>query len=70
MMVKFLVRNVVQIAALATAWAIAALVAWFWVKDILVYRIFDITSGTIYTHVSVSPVAGHRHLKDEYSGDI
>lgn len=64
LIVKFLVRNVVQTAALATIWAIAALVAWFWVKSILVYRVFDITSGTVYTHVSVPSLAGLRHLKE------
>jgi hypothetical protein len=64
LIVKFLVRNVVQTAALATIWAIVALVAWFWVKSILVYRIFDITSGTVYTHVSLSSLAGLRHLKE------
>jgi hypothetical protein len=58
LMVRYLVRNVIQTAALATIWAIAALVAWFWVNRILVYRVFDITSGTVYTHVSVSFVAG------------
>ena len=70
-MVKYLVRNVVQIAALATIWAMASLVAWFWVKQILVYRIFDITSGSIYTHVSVSFVEGQvLSSEGEYSGDI
>jgi hypothetical protein len=56
LMVKFLVRNVIQTAALATIWAIASLISWFWLKHILVYRVFDITSGTVYTHVSVSSV--------------
>ena len=56
-MVRYLVRNAIQIAALATLWAIASLVSWFWLNKVLVYRVFDITSGTVYTHVSVSSVA-------------
>ena len=64
LMVRYLVRNVIQTAALATIWAIAALVAWFWLKHILVYRVFDITSGTVYTHVSVSFVQGYCRLKE------
>ena len=69
-MVKHLVRNVIQTAALATIWAIAALVAWFWLKRILVYRIFDITSGTVYTHVSVSSLAGLLSSEGENLGNI
>ena len=67
---KYLIRNVIQTAALATIWAIAALISWFWLKHIMVYRIFDITSGTVYTHVSVSSVAGLLSSEGEYSGDI
>ena len=64
MLVRNLVRNVIQAGGLATLWAISSLVAWFWVKNILVYRVFDITSGTVYAQVSVSPVAELYHLKE------
>ena len=72
LMVKFLIRNVVQTAVLATIWAIAALVSWFWLtkKGILVYRVFDITSGSVYTHVSDSSVAGLLSSDGEHSGNI
>jgi hypothetical protein len=70
MMVKYLVRNVIQTAGLATIWAIAALVARFWLTRVLIYRVFDITSGTVYTHVSASSVAGLLLSSEgEYSGD-
>ena len=49
-----LVRNIIQTGCLATAWALAALATWFLLPNKSVYRIFDMTSGTIYTHVSVS----------------
>ena len=53
--VDYLVRNVIQTGCLATIWAIAALVTWFWLsRNVTIYRIFDITSGTIYTHVGGS----------------
>ena len=56
-MVKYLARNVIQTGVLATIWALASLVSWFWLSHVLVYRLFDITSGTVYTHVSDSLVA-------------
>ena len=53
--VNYLVRNVIQTGCLATIWAIAALATWFWLsRNVMVYRVFDITSGTIYTHVGDS----------------
>lgn len=61
----YLVRNVVQVAALATIWSIAALVSWFWLNQIVLYSVFDATSGTVYTHVSVSPLAGRLSSKGE-----
>ena len=51
--VRYLVRNIIQTAALATIWSIAALVSWFLLKRIVLYTVFDKTSGTVYTHVSV-----------------
>ncbi|KAF8495959.1 hypothetical protein F5888DRAFT_512800 [Russula emetica] len=63
MMVKFLVRSVIQTAALATIWAIASLVAWFWLNRILVYRVFDITSGTVYTHAIFETLISRTQLR-------
>ena len=69
--VRYLVRNIIQTAALATIWSIAALVSWFWLERIVLYTIFDKTSGTVYTHVSVfSFVAGLSSSEGECSGDI
>jgi hypothetical protein len=72
MLVRNLARNVIQTGGLATIWAVSALVSWFWLeRNIIVYRVFDITSGTVYAHVSVSPAAGPYHLKgNNHSGDI
>jgi len=53
MAINYIVRSIIQTGFLATAWALAALATWFLLPDISVYRIFDITSGTVYTHVSV-----------------
>jgi len=68
--VRYLIRNIIQTAALATIWSIAALVSWFWVKRMVIFSVFDMTSGTVYTHVSVSSVAELLFFKGEYSGDI
>ena len=50
--VNCIVRNTIQTGSLATAWALAALATWFLLPNISIYRIFDMTSGTMYTHVS------------------
>ena len=52
--INYIVRNIIQTGCLATAWALAALVTWFLLPNISVYIMLDMTSGMIYTHVSVS----------------
>lgn len=51
--INYIVRGTIQTGLLATAWALAALATWFLLPNISVYRIFDMTSGTVYTHVSL-----------------
>ncbi len=68
--VRYLVRSVIQIGVLATVWAIGSLVSWFSMKHSLIYRVFDITSGTVYTHVSVSSVTRLPSSEGEYLGNI
>ena len=51
--INYIVRNIIQTGCLATVWALAALATWFLIPKITAYRVFDITSGTMYTHVSV-----------------
>ena len=51
--INYIVRNITQTGFLATAWALAALATWFLIPKNTAYRIFDVTSGTIYTHVSL-----------------
>jgi len=65
----YLIRTAIQTGILATAWAIAALVAFFFLPKITVYRIFDMTSGTVYMRVSDYPAAQLSHLKG-YIGSI
>jgi len=51
--INYIVRSIIQTGCLATVWALAALATWFLIPKITAYRVFDITSGTMYTHVSV-----------------
>ncbi|KAH9961778.1 hypothetical protein BC827DRAFT_1201802 [Russula dissimulans] len=44
----YLVRAAIQTSILATVWAVAALVAFFFLPKVTVYKIFDITSGAVY----------------------
>ncbi|KAF8495957.1 hypothetical protein F5888DRAFT_1707883 [Russula emetica] len=64
MMVKFLARHAIQTAALATIWTIAALVSWFWLNRIALYSIFEITSGTVYTHAIFDTLISRTQLRD------
>lgn len=48
---NILVRDAIQTGALATTWAIAGLVPAFFMPHNTVYRIFDATSGSVYTVV-------------------
>jgi len=68
-MVKYLVRNAVQIAALATIWALVSLVSWFWLKSVLVYRVFDITSGSVYTHAIFDTLISRTQLRDRMASN-
>jgi hypothetical protein len=48
----YLIRTVIQTGCLASGWAIAELATRFSLQNTLTYRLFDITSGAVYTHVS------------------
>jgi hypothetical protein len=62
--VSHLVRKAIQIGFFATVWAIVALGTFFLFPQEIVYSIFDVTSGSIYTHVGSCPIqAGFRILK-------
>jgi len=50
----YIVCDIIQTGFLATVRGLAALETWFLIPKISAYRFFDITSGTMYTHVSVS----------------
>jgi len=47
--VNHLVRGAIQTGCLATLWAIASSITWFFLPHVMAFRIFDITSGTVYT---------------------
>ncbi|KAI9507853.1 hypothetical protein F5148DRAFT_64684 [Russula earlei] len=66
-MVNYLVRSVIQTGCLATTWALAALVTWFFLSNNLVYRIFDLTSGTVYTHAIFETLIERIRLREQMS---
>jgi len=45
---NYLFRAAIQTGVLAAVWAFAALVAFFFLPKVTVYRIFDMTSGAVY----------------------
>jgi hypothetical protein len=50
--VNYLIRRVIQIGFLAALWVFAELATWFLLPETAAYRIFDMTAGAMYTHVS------------------
>jgi hypothetical protein len=54
--VNCLIRSVIQIGLLGTIWALAGLTTWFFMRRAVIYEIFDLTVGSIYTHVGVSSI--------------
>ena len=68
--VNFLVRGAIQTGFLAALWAIGGLVTSFFVPQNLVYRVFDVTSGSVYTHVGVSSLFQHPVLRRYILGNF
>ena len=66
-LVNHLVRNVIHIGLFATIWAFAGLVTFFLLPRDTVYTIFDVTSGSIYTHVSGCFLQARYHIYREAS---
>jgi len=53
-LVHYLTRRVVQLGLFAVIWSLAGMATWFLLPKYTVYAFFDMTSGSIYTHVSGS----------------
>ena len=53
-LVHHLTRHVVQLGLFAVIWSFAELATWFLLPKYTVVALFDMTSGSIYTHVSDS----------------
>jgi len=62
--INYIVRNIIQTGFLATAWALAALVTWFLIPKNTAYRIFDVTSGTMYTHAMFETLLSRIRLRE------
>jgi len=61
--VRYLVGRVVQIGFFATLWTIAGLATWFLMPRYVIYALFDVTSGTIYTHAIYDTLLSRRRLR-------
>ena len=48
---KCIVRRVIQVGLLGTLCALAGLATWFFQRKTTIYEMFDMTVGSIYTHV-------------------
>lgn len=64
--ISYLVRTTIQTGGLATVWAIAGLGTWFLLPGVSVYRLVDLTSGTVYTHVGRSSSVSFHRLEEVF----
>ncbi|KAH9974695.1 hypothetical protein BGW80DRAFT_1302166 [Lactifluus volemus] len=60
----YLIRTVIQTGCLASGWAIAELATRFSLQNTLTYRLFDITSGAVYTHVIFDTILSRVQLRE------
>jgi len=67
-LINYLVRTTIQTGGLATAWAIGGLVTWFFLPRVQVFRIFDITSGSIYVHAVFETLLARVKLREQMLG--
>ncbi|KAI9509027.1 hypothetical protein F5148DRAFT_1190713 [Russula earlei] len=67
---NYLARSVIQTGCLATTWAIGALVTWFFLPSNMIYRVFDLTSGTVYTHAIFDTLISRVQLREQLSTTI
>jgi len=65
--ISYLVRTTIQTGGLATAWAIAGLGTWFLLPGVSVYRLLDLTSGTVYTHAIFETLLSRVKLREQMS---
>ncbi|KAI0000706.1 hypothetical protein BJV74DRAFT_129920 [Russula compacta] len=62
--VNHIVRSTIQTGCFATVWAIAGLVTWFFLPRVMAFRLFDLTSGSIYTHAIFDTLLSRVHLRE------
>lgn len=53
-LVNYFTRRVIQLGLFAVIWSLAGMATWFLLPKYTVFAFFDMTSGSIYTHVSGS----------------
>lgn len=53
-LVQYFTRRVIQLGLFAVIWSLAGMATWLLLPKYTIYALFDMTSGSIYTHVSGS----------------
>ena len=61
-LVRYFTRRVIQLGLFAVIWSLAGMATWFLLPKYTVFAFFDMTSGSIYTHVSGCLFQNPSHL--------
>jgi len=67
--VNCLIRSVIQIGFFGTIWALAGLTTWFFMRRAVIYEIFDLTVGSIYTHMIFDTLLSRVRLRDRLAAE-
>jgi len=63
-LVHYLTRRVVQLGLFAVIWSLAGMATWFLLPKYTVYAFFDMTSGSIYTHMLFDTLLSRTQLRE------
>ncbi|KAI0301482.1 hypothetical protein BC826DRAFT_569172 [Russula brevipes] len=67
--VNCLIRSVIQIGFFGTIWALAGLTTWFFMRRAVIYEIFDLTVGSIYTHMIFDTLLSRVRLRERLAAE-
>lgn len=63
-LVRYITRRVIQLGLFAVIWSLAGMATWFLLPKYTVFAFFDMTSGSIYTHMLFDTLLSRTQLRE------
>jgi len=67
-LVRYFTRRIIQLGFFAVVWSLAGMATWFLLPKYTVFTIFDMTSGSIYTHMLFDTLLSRTQLRERIAG--